>query len=80
MAADVGLRVDIGARKVLCCVCHRYLDPRHLEAISVLPDVEALAHVCQDCCEMRKGELPSLLEEWCRGARPVVPPNPKPAD
>ena len=70
---DVGLRVDIGRKKVFCCICHRYVEPIEIIPETVLPDEESMAYVCVDCNELRGGELNTLLEGWCRTARPVVP-------
>jgi len=73
LPADVGLRIDVENRTIFCCVCHRYVEFGRIEAMTALPDEEALAYVCEDCRELRKAELPRLLEDWCRTARPVVP-------
>ena len=70
---DVGLRVDIDNKKVFCCICHRYVEPKKISSETVLPDEESMAYVCDDCTALRAGELNTLLEEWCRTARPVVP-------
>ncbi len=73
IAGDVGLRIDIENRKVFCCICHRYEKPEKIITETVMPDEESMAYVCEDCKELRGGELNTLLEEWCRSARPVVP-------
>ncbi len=74
---DVGLRIDIDRKEVFCCICHRYVEPKNISPETVLPDEESMAYVCSDCKELRGGELNTLLEEWCRTARPVVPLEPK---
>ncbi len=74
---DVGLRIDVDLKKVFCCICHRYEEPKNIIPEIVLPDEESMAYVCKDCKELRGGELNTLLEEWCRTARPVVRLKPK---
>ncbi|MBI4618957.1 MAG: MBL fold metallo-hydrolase [Desulfobacterales bacterium] len=68
---DVGLRIDIENNKVFCCICNRYEDPINIKFETVLPDEESMAYVCNDCYELRRGELTKLLEQWCTTARPV---------
>jgi ribonuclease BN (tRNA processing enzyme) len=70
--ADVGLRIDIKNKRIFCSVCHRHVTPEGIKAESVLPNEEALAFVCNDCRQLRSGELIKLLEEWCTTGRPIV--------
>jgi RNase P subunit RPR2 len=65
------MRVDIENKAILCCVCHRYVPAGHIRVETVLPDVEAMTWVCEDCRTYRRSGLPKILEEWCRSARPV---------
>jgi ribonuclease BN (tRNA processing enzyme) len=73
--ADVGLRIDIGGKRIFCSICHNYFAWGVIEAVSVLPHEEALAFVCEDCRLLRVGELPRLIEDWCMTGRPVIPLN-----
>lgn len=73
MPADVGLRVDVSTGTVFCSVCHRFVEPNKIEPYSVLPSEEAMAYVCRDCQNSRRGEIDRLVEEWCHTGRPVVP-------
>jgi len=70
--ADVGLRIDIAEKRLLCCACHNYLDSKGMTALTVLPDVEAIAYVCEDCMAARRDEVPRIVSEWCTTVRPLT--------